>query len=61
MGRHTVVVLGGYGVFGGRIARSLARHKDLEVVIAGRNSDAASRFAAELAARWVLRSVSSTG
>ena len=50
MGRHTVVVLGGYGVFGGRIARSLARHRNLEVVIAGRNSAAAFRFAAELAA-----------
>jgi hypothetical protein len=45
----TVVVLGGYGVFGARIVRSLARHPQLDVVVAGRNGDAARSFAASLA------------
>jgi hypothetical protein len=37
-------------VFGSRIARSLARHREFELVIAGRNGNAASQSAAELAA-----------
>src|SRR5262245_22579977 len=49
MDRRRVVVLGGYGTFGSRIARSLARHRELELVIAGRNREAASQFVAELA------------
>jgi len=48
MPRHTVVVLGGYGVFGSRIVRSLARHGEIDLVIAGRSRAAASQFAAEL-------------
>jgi hypothetical protein len=48
MDRRTVVVLGGYGAFGSRIVRSLARHRELELVIAGRNHAAASQLAAEL-------------
>ncbi len=44
----TVVVLGGYGVFGSRIVRSLVRHDGIEVVVAGRNAEAASRFCASL-------------
>src|SRR5262245_56220781 len=50
MSRQTVAVLGGYGVFGGRIARSLARHGELDVIVAGRNPAGALRFAAQLAA-----------
>jgi hypothetical protein len=49
MDRRTVVVLGGYGVFGSRIVRSLARHPELALVVAGRNRAHASRLAAELA------------
>lgn len=49
MRRQTVVVLGGYGAFGSRIVRSLARHRELELVIAGRSRAAASQLAAELA------------
>ena len=45
-----VVVLGGYGVFGSRIVRSLARHAELEVMVAGRSGRAAARFCAELGA-----------
>ena len=43
-----VVVLGGYGVFGSRIVRSLARHAVLDVVVAGRSGRAAARFCAGL-------------
>jgi len=44
----TVVVLGGYGVFGSRVVRSLARHESIDVVVAGRNAQAAERFCASL-------------
>lgn len=43
-----VVVLGGYGVFGSRIVRSLARHEVLDVVVAGRSGRAAARFCTSL-------------
>lgn len=43
-----VLVLGGYGVFGSRVARSLARHEELDVVVAGRNARAAAAFCASL-------------
>jgi len=39
--RPIVLVLGGYGVFGRRIAANLARREELEVVVAGRNPAAA--------------------
>lgn len=42
MTRPCVAVLGGYGVFGRRIAASLARHPELELIIAGRDSNAAA-------------------
>jgi hypothetical protein len=51
MPRYTVVVLGGYGVFGSRIAASLARHSELELIIAGRDSTRASALAATLGPR----------
>jgi hypothetical protein len=44
-----VVVLGGYGVFGSRVVRSLVRHPELEVVVAGRNARSAERFCRGLA------------
>jgi hypothetical protein len=43
-----VVVLGGYGVFGSRVVRSLAAHDELELVVAGRHADAARQFCAGL-------------
>lgn len=46
MARPLVVVLGGYGVFGRRIVANLARHADIDVVIAGRNAAAATELAA---------------
>lgn len=48
---QTVVVLGGYGVFGSRIAASLARHPELELIVAGRDPARASAFAATLGPR----------
>jgi Saccharopine dehydrogenase NADP binding domain len=48
---QTVVVLGGYGVFGSRIAASLARHPEIELIVAGRDPVRASAFAATLGPR----------
>ena len=36
-----ILVVGGYGVFGGRVAERLLRHAGLTVVVAGRSLDAA--------------------
>ena len=43
-----VLVLGGYGHFGGRICRALAPDPNIGLVIAGRNLLAAQKFAAQL-------------
>lgn len=50
---RTVVVLGGYGVFGARIVRSLARHAELDVVVAGRSLEAALQFTASIESKTV--------
>ncbi|ASP33689.1 SDR family oxidoreductase [Labrenzia sp. VG12] len=42
--RKRIVILGGYGVFGGKLAMALLRSGDLEVVVAGRNLDRAQAF-----------------
>jgi Saccharopine dehydrogenase NADP binding domain len=44
----SVLLLGGAGVFGSRIARLLARTGDAEILIAGRGADRAQALAAEL-------------
>jgi len=49
----TVVVLGGYGVFGSRVVRSLVRHDEIDIVVAGRNRREAERFCAGLPAARV--------
>jgi saccharopine dehydrogenase-like NADP-dependent oxidoreductase len=41
-----ILVLGGYGLFGGRIARTLARDPGMTVVVAGRDLARAERFVA---------------
>ncbi len=46
-----VVVLGGYGAFGGRVAERLARVAGIELIIAGRREEQARAFAARLATR----------
>jgi hypothetical protein len=45
-----VLVLGGYGAFGGLAAERLARVAGIEVIVAGRRADAALAHAARLAA-----------
>jgi saccharopine dehydrogenase-like protein len=42
------LILGGYGFFGGRIARVLAREAGLQLIVAGRSKERASAYAAEL-------------
>jgi short subunit dehydrogenase-like uncharacterized protein len=42
---HTVLVLGGYGFFGARIAESLAKHAGIRLLIAGRDEAKARHFA----------------
>ncbi len=48
LNRQCVVVLGGYGHFGGRICRGLARVGGVELVVAGRSTERAKAFVAEL-------------
>lgn len=42
--RKRIVVLGGYGVFGGKLAEALLRHEHLEVIVAGRSQRKAEAF-----------------
>ena len=46
-----IVVLGGYGNFGARISRALARTPDIALVVAGRDQARASALAASLGAQ----------
>jgi hypothetical protein len=48
LARLRVLILGGYGTFGGRLAQLLARDERLWLVLAGRSAEAAARFAARL-------------
>lgn len=41
-----ILVLGGYGHFGGRIARSLAADAGMEILVAGRDAERAAQFIA---------------
>lgn len=50
-----ILVVGGYGAFGSRVAERLAREGDLEIVIAGRNLEAARACAASLKTKSVAR------
>ncbi|MFG1346590.1 DUF4166 domain-containing protein [Xanthobacter autotrophicus DSM 431] len=43
----TVLVVGGYGVFGARISMHLAREPQVDVVVAGRDMDSARAFCAQ--------------
>ena len=45
-----VLILGGYGNFGGYVARALAAEPNIRLIIAGRDIDKASRFALALGA-----------
>jgi Saccharopine dehydrogenase NADP binding domain len=50
-----VLVLGGYGAFGGLAAERLGRGSGIEVIVAGRNEERAKDFAARLTARAKAR------
>src|SRR5687768_1934172 len=43
-----ILILGGYGTFGGRIARLLAKQKRWTVIVAGRSKQKADAFARSL-------------
>lgn len=40
----TVLIIGGYGVFGGRLAKALSKDGRFRVIVAGRNKDKAQHF-----------------
>ena len=46
--RFRVLVLGGYGLFGGRIVRALSRDANLHVIVAGRDRARAASFIAAI-------------
>lgn len=48
MGVDKVLILGGYGNFGQRIARKLSSQKDITIIIAGRDADKAQQLCLEL-------------
>ena len=50
MARPIVLILGGYGVFGRRIAANLARREEIDLIIAGRDAAAAAALARTLGA-----------
>ena len=43
-----ILIVGGYGAFGSRVAERLGREADLELIIAGRDLERAQEFAAAL-------------
>jgi hypothetical protein len=45
---HRVLLFGGYGVFGARIAERLARERGLELIVAGRSRERALQLVAEV-------------
>lgn len=45
---HTILVLGGYGFFGSRICQALAENKNIHLLIAGRNLNAAQALTSKL-------------
>ena len=52
--RWRILIVGGYGVFGGRIVELLAGEQQLELVVAGRSLAQAQAFCARLNAQAAL-------
>lgn len=48
MDRYRILVLGGYGHFGGRICRRLAEEPHIDLIVAGRNAHTAEQWIAAL-------------
>jgi hypothetical protein len=49
---NLVTILGGYGIFGGRVAEALAHHPSCRVRVAGRDGRAGSNFAHRIGAEF---------
>ena len=56
----TVLIIGGYGVFGGKLAQALARDGRFDVVVAGRNLAKAEAFCEEFGGRALVFDTRST-
>lgn len=54
MSTETVLIIGGYGVFGGKLAQALARDASLDVVVAGRDFQRAQAFCAQHGGRALV-------
>ena len=52
-----VLIIGGYGTFGGRLARLLSNDRGLEVLVAGRSAAKARSFAARVGGTAVVRGI----
>lgn len=50
---HTVIILGGYGVFGSHIADQLSQDKSIEVVLVGRDAGKGTPFAHAIGAKFI--------
>lgn len=50
MTRPKVLIIGGYGVFGGKLARRLAKTSRLDVIVAGRSLEKAQAFVTDMSA-----------
>jgi saccharopine dehydrogenase (NAD+, L-lysine-forming) len=60
MAMKTILILGGYGGTGRRIARRLLEATETRLVVAGRHGDKAERFAAELNGQFPGQRVTAT-
>ena len=56
-----ILVLGGYGVFGGRLARRLVQQTNAEIIVAGRSRQKAEAHCNALAGRRSLWIVTRSG
>jgi hypothetical protein len=56
---HNIIVLGGYGIFGQRICRALARDELLHVVVTGRHGEPARQLVTEILNTWPSANISS--
>lgn len=52
--RSKILIIGGYGVFGGKLARRLAKDARLDVIVAGRSLKTAKAFVENMSARAAL-------
>jgi hypothetical protein len=50
-----ILIVGGYGAFGARVAERLARETNFEIIVAGRSADKAAQYAELLAVRAKAR------